>query len=206
MSNTQPNPCPDPSALLRRMLEQHGRSVCGYLRLLGIPDRDLDDALQEVFFVVCRRVHDYEERGRSRAWLYSICRLVAKRSQRVRRRSEDLVEDPELEVDATQFEQAVDHQALALGRRLLQALKPTQREVFWLYEVEELSMAEIARVLGCPLQTAYSRLQAARTRLLALREMLPNDAPRPLAAPASPKAPRREPLTIASFKRWAPAY
>ena len=37
-----------------------------------------------------------------------------------------------------------------------------KRAVFVLYELEELAMAEVAEAIGCPLQTAYSRLHAAR--------------------------------------------
>ena len=50
-------------------------------------------------------------------------------------------------------------------RRLWAALDdidPAQRAVFVLYEIEELTMAEVAEAVGCPLQTAYSRLHAAR--------------------------------------------
>ena len=36
-----------------------------------------------------------------------------------------------------------------------------------LYEIEELPMAEVARALGCPIQTAYSRLHAARRAVAA---------------------------------------
>jgi RNA polymerase sigma-70 factor (ECF subfamily) len=54
---------------------------------------------------------------------------------------------------------------------LLQALPVEQRDVFWLYEVEELPMSEIARALNCPLQTAYSRLHKARERILAAVQM-----------------------------------
>jgi RNA polymerase sigma-70 factor, ECF subfamily len=36
-----------------------------------------------------------------------------------------------------------------------------------LYELEGLTMKEVAEVVGCPLQTAYSRLHAARERLTA---------------------------------------
>ena len=35
-----------------------------------------------------------------------------------------------------------------------------------LYEIEELPMGEIARALGCPLQTAYSRLRVARSTVI----------------------------------------
>ena len=48
------------------------------------------------------------------------------------------------------------------GRRALDTLDDDKRATFVLYEIEELSMAEVAEALGCPLQTAYSRLHAAR--------------------------------------------
>jgi RNA polymerase sigma-70 factor (ECF subfamily) len=154
---------------LRRMFEEHGAFVCRSLRMLGVPEGDLDDALQEVFLVVFQRMHDYEERGRVRAWLYSICtRVVWTRRRVVRRRREELgVEIPEAATAPTQHDRVVDQEALALGHKLLQGLPVEQRDVFWLYEVEELPMSEIARSLNCPLQTAYSRLHKARERILA---------------------------------------
>jgi RNA polymerase sigma-70 factor (ECF subfamily) len=48
---------------------------------------------------------------------------------------------------------------------VLDRLDEAQRAVFVLYEIEELSMAEIAEAVGCPLQTAYSRLHAARAQV-----------------------------------------
>jgi len=52
------------------------------------------------------------------------------------------------------------------ARRQLDAalarLDDDKREVLVLYELEELSMPEVARVLGVPVQTAYTRLHAAR--------------------------------------------
>jgi RNA polymerase sigma-70 factor (ECF subfamily) len=46
--------------------------------------------------------------------------------------------------------------------RVLDGLDSAKREVFVLYELEELAMPEVAGLVGCPLQTAYSRLHAAR--------------------------------------------
>jgi RNA polymerase sigma-70 factor (ECF subfamily) len=68
---------------------------------------------------------------------------------------------------ATQHAQLEEREALALGYRLLERLPPLQRQVFVLYEVEDMSMAEVAQALDCPLQTAYSRLHKARERVLA---------------------------------------
>jgi len=154
---------------LRTVFEEHGAFVCRSLRLLGIREADLDDVLQEVFVVVYQRLHDYEERGRARAWLYSICTRVARAQRRkfVRRREEMAAEFPESPVAPTQLEHIADREALARGQELLSRLPREQRDVFWLYEVEDQPMAEIARALGCPLQTAYSRLHKARERILA---------------------------------------
>ena len=45
---------------------------------------------------------------------------------------------------------------------ILDELDESKRAVFVLYELEELPMAEVAAAVGCPLQTAYSRLHSAR--------------------------------------------
>ena len=153
---------------MHSLFDEHGASVSHFLMRLGVPRWDVDDAVQEVFLVVCRWMPRYEERGKVRSWLYSICARVAwKRRRQLRSRHEDLVAHSERGAAPTQLDDLVDQEALALGSQLLRELPPVQREVFWLYEVEELSMPEIARMVGCPLQTAYSRLHAARRRILA---------------------------------------
>lgn len=156
------------SQRVRDLFREHGAFVCRSLRRQGVSEADLDDLLQEVFLVVHQRLSDYEERGRARAWLYSICVRVAKaQHRRVGRRREAAGADvPDESFDATQLETMEDRQALELGHALLARLAPAQREVFVLYEVEDMSMAEIAEILDCPLQTAYSRLHRARQRIL----------------------------------------
>ena len=158
---------------LRDVYEEHGAFVCRSLRYLGVREADLDDLLQEVFLVVYQRLNDYEEKGRARAWLYSICTRVAHAQRRKlgRRRETNSVLSPAEESAApTQHEHVEDREALALGQSLLDQLPEQQREVFLLYEVEDMTMAEIAQALACPLQTAYSRLHKARARMLAAVE------------------------------------
>ena len=151
-----------------RIFEEQGEYVVGSLRALDIPAEELEDATQEVFLVVCQRTRDYEERGKLRAWLNSICKRVAWNRCRSRRRSrEELVDSCDFEVRATQHEQLIITEALELGSRLLDGLPTEQRDVFWLYEVENKPMADIARAANCPLQTAYSRLHRARERIQA---------------------------------------
>jgi RNA polymerase sigma-70 factor (ECF subfamily) len=133
---------------------------------LGVPESDLDDLLHEVFLVVHKRLDDYQEEGRARSWLYSICVRVAHGQ---RRKSQRLSAEPaprEQSVPPSQLEHVQDRESLALGLRLLEALPPEQREVFVLYEVEDMPMSEIAQAVGSPLQTVYSRLYKARERIL----------------------------------------
>lgn len=140
--------------------------VLSSLRLLGIPSVDLDDALQDVFIVVFQRLPEYADRGRTRSWLYAICiRVAGARRRRGARHPVARVDEIELPVPAAQLELVLQDETVALGKRLLQRLKPEERDVFWLYEVEDRSMPEIARALRCPVQTAYSRLYRARERI-----------------------------------------
>lgn len=154
---------------LRKVFEQHAPFVCRNLRRLGVAEADLDDMLQEVFLVVHQRLPAYEEQGRLRSWLYSICTRVALAQRRkVLRRREHLTDQvPEELIVPSQEQRVRDAQALSFGQHLLELLPKEQREVFVLYEVEEMSMSEVAAALGCPLQTAYSRLHRARSRVLA---------------------------------------
>jgi RNA polymerase sigma-70 factor, ECF subfamily len=160
---------------LRQAYEQHGAFVCRSLRYLGSAEADLDDLVQEVFLVVCKRLDDYEEKGRARAWLYSICTRIVHAHLRKAKRWRASTPLSEQELPA-QLEEPVDRAALALGWKLLHQLPQEQREVFVLYEVEDMPMSEVAQALDCPLQTAYSRLYKARERILAEVRRLPAES------------------------------
>ena len=78
------------------------------------------------------------------------------------------VEEPPAEAIGPAQLRAVEHrQTRDLLARLLDELDDDKRAVFVLYEVEGLLMKQVAEVVGCPLQTAYSRLHAARELLAA---------------------------------------
>lgn len=160
---------PERPLRLRQLFDEHAAFVWRSLRRLGIAEADLDDVQQEVFLVVYRRLSEYQERDRARAWLYSICTRVARTQRRTvfRRREQLSNEVPEGRVAPTQLVRVEEREALALGHRLLAALPEEQREVFVLYEIEHIPMQQIADALGCPLYTAYSRLRAGRLKIVA---------------------------------------
>ena len=137
---------------------------------LGVQSRDLPDVCQEMFLVVHRKLPEFDPgRGSLRAWVYGICVRVASdyRRRHPNRREAPLDQQPSLAVQPGQDAALQDRRAWSKLARVLGELDAPKREVFVLYELEALPMAEVAAVLACPLQTAYARLHAARRAVLA---------------------------------------
>ncbi|MCL2449861.1 MAG: RNA polymerase sigma factor [Polyangiaceae bacterium] len=137
------------------------------LRRLGVRDADVDDVLQEVFVTVHRKLATFEGRSAVRTWVYGICVRVAAdyRKQARRRRDVTVPHPPEATTEPGQEHAASVREAMVVLDRLLDRIDDDKRAVFVLYEIEELTMAEVAAAVGCPVQTAYSRLHAARREL-----------------------------------------
>lgn len=150
----------DPATLFR----DHAPYVWRALRRLGVHEGDVEDVCQEVFLVVLRRQGDFEGRSSVRTWIYGIAVRVAsdyRRSARVRR---EIVTDevPEGRESAPQVDALALRESAKALDGLLDQLDEGKRAVFVLYEIEQLTIAQVAEAVGCPLQTAYSRLLAAR--------------------------------------------
>jgi RNA polymerase sigma-70 factor (ECF subfamily) len=159
---------------LEAVYAQHVAVVWRFLRSLGVRDGDVEDVCQEVFVVVHRNLAGFHGRHPLSTWLYAICLRTASTYRRKARFRRELVTDvpPELTVEATQAEAVARRQAQALLGRVLDELDDDKRAVFVLYEIEEQPMSEVAAALGCPLQTAYSRLHAARAHVEAATRRL----------------------------------
>jgi RNA polymerase sigma-70 factor, ECF subfamily len=156
----------------RQIFDEHAVAVGRTLRYLGIAEADVADAAQQVFLVVNRRYGEFEGRSSLSTWIREICVRVALSHRRhQRRRREDIVEDPpHRSMDPDQDADVERNQLRELLTNLLRTLDDNQRALIVLYDIEMLSMPEVARVLGCPLQTAYSRRATALDRLR--RELL----------------------------------
>ncbi len=141
----------------------HASFVWRVLRRLGVREADLDDALQEVFLVVHRKLARYEERGSVRAWLFTIARQVASHSRRVEiRRQRRLSAPPSVTVPVDPHETAVRRQAMLLVEAFLTQLDEPRALVFFLVEVEGMTVPEIAASTGENVNTLYARLRLAR--------------------------------------------
>src|SRR4051794_8618207 len=157
----------EPLPSVRQIFDEHARYIWRTLRHLGIPDAEAPDLCQEVFVIVHRRLSSFEGRSSLRTWLYGICIRVA---SEYRRRPHVRKETPLLE-PASESEQQASSPDSALEQRnavqhLLAILDDDKRQVVVLYEIEGFSMKEVAEIIECPLQTAYSRLHAARALML----------------------------------------
>jgi len=153
---------------LKQVFDEHAPYVWRTLRYCGVATSDLQDVCQEVFLVVHRRLSEFEGRSSMRTWLYQVCLRVAAgyRRRAHLRREQIMAEPPEPIASGATPEVLERHAAREILGQILDGLDPLKREVFVLYEIEERPMSEIAEVVGCPLRTAYSRLEAARKEVL----------------------------------------
>ena len=151
---------------LRQLFDDNARYIWRCLRHLGVAEADVEDVCQEVFITAHRKLSEFEGRSSLRTWLYAIC---LRHASDYRRRAHVRLERPTAELPAAEDEH--EPHAAAESRRVLQVLlsrlDPDKREVVVLYELEGFTMKEVAEILECPLQTAYSRLHAGRERMVA---------------------------------------
>ena len=139
---------------------QHAAFVWRILRTFGVGEAQIEDAVQDVFVVVHRRLPEWQGRAQITTWLFAIARRVASTHRRKGRPTEELVDEHEGGADT--FAAMSRAQAAATVVAILQQLDEDKRTVFALVELEQLSVPEVARMLDINLNTAYSRLRLAR--------------------------------------------
>jgi RNA polymerase sigma-70 factor (ECF subfamily) len=142
----------------------HVAFVWRVLRTLGVTEAQLEDAVQDVFVVVHRRLPEWEGRAAMTTWLFAIARRVASSHRRrtAGARTEELRPEDEPAGAADTFAAMSRAQASATVMTILLTLDEDKRTVFALVELEQLSVPEVARMLDINLNTAYSRLRLAR--------------------------------------------
>jgi RNA polymerase sigma-70 factor (ECF subfamily) len=158
--------------------DAHVRFVWRTLRRLGVPGDACDDAVQDVFMVVHRRLPAFRPDAPIKHWLYRITSHIARDHRRSGRRKNpeqhgfvpvvnDEVADPRQESPSESAERSA---AARLIRALLEEIEESRREVFILAELEQMTAPEIAQMLEVPLNTVYSRMRRARSDFQAALE------------------------------------
>ena len=135
--------------------------------LTGNPDNALD-VLQEVWIKAFRGIRKLKDPGSLRSWLYSITHGIA--VDRIRRNiSREKAEEVQLEDFQEVEEPSSAEEDAAAIHRALSEIGLKHREVLVLHFLEDLSMAEIAKVVGCSEGTVKSRMHYAKR---AMKEIL----------------------------------
>ena len=84
----------------KQVYDEHVAFVWRLLRRLGLPESALNDAVQDVFLVVFRRLPDFVQRAKLSTWLFRICMRVAKDYRRRAHVRHEVLDDSNLDVQA----------------------------------------------------------------------------------------------------------
>ncbi|MBI4704521.1 MAG: sigma-70 family RNA polymerase sigma factor [Deltaproteobacteria bacterium] len=157
-------------ARLRRIFDEQFDFVWRYLRRLGLGAADADDAAQQVFIVLARKL-DQVDPDKERAFLCgTLLRVCSEHRRALARRPEVAGEAALASADvAISADEVADRQrARELLDCVLGQMDMDVRSVFVLFELEEMSTAQIAELLGLPAGTVASRLRRARESFKAI--------------------------------------
>ena len=148
-----------------QLYEQYFDFVWRSLRRLGVREAALDDAAQDVFVVVHKKLGAFEERSGIKTWLFGITLKVAATHRRTaRRRDADELPGSVADLQSpTPHDVTARAEAVRLLHSLLDSLADERREVFVMMELEQMSAPEVAETLGVSSNTVYSRLRKARS-------------------------------------------
>jgi RNA polymerase sigma-70 factor (ECF subfamily) len=151
------------------LYERHRGAVFRFAyRLLG-SSQLAEEITHDCFLALIRRPHGYQaERASLRTYLCAAARNLA--FKQLRRRGTELIVEDVPEPEATPgapepLRRLLDEEVAEEVRRAVEGLPPLQREALILFEYEELSLAEVARIVEADVGTVKSRLHRARERL-----------------------------------------
>jgi RNA polymerase sigma-70 factor (ECF subfamily) len=133
---------------------------------------ELEDLVQDVFVQVYRSLGGFRGHSKISTWIYRIAVnvvLMHRRSLRARPMfySADDIDAP-ISPDPIPDEEATRHANVDALYRLLSQVTEKKRTVYILHEIEGLSAAEIAEIVGAPVLTVRTRLFYARREVTAL--------------------------------------
>jgi len=168
------------------LIDRHAMLVRSSLYKTGVSEADANDILQQTYIKSWTRIKTFKFKSNFSTWLYRICRnsLYDFSRQKTRRKSKEIpwedfcLENGKKPLDFLQGsgtlfsndespsemllgKENLDHYG-AIIKKVKKLLKPNHRRVIELIVEEELTYAEAAKVMDCPLGTIMSRLFLAK--------------------------------------------
>lgn len=160
---------------LSQLFEEYGAKVYGLARRCGLPPKEAEDGVQEVFLKVQRRISTFRGEAALSTWLYQVALNTLRDYRRKVTRMEratpmsllsDRPADPTFEgAGDSPSTEASREERRQMVRDAIDRLSPKFREVLILRELEGLSYRDVARVLKVKQGTVESRIYRARERL-----------------------------------------
>jgi RNA polymerase sigma-70 factor (ECF subfamily) len=163
----------------RQLYATHFSLVWRGLKRLGVDESSIEDAVQDVFIIVHRRLSQFEQRSSLKTWIYGIAVRVAsdyrrteqRRSRRVKKLAEYSASEPS---SVEPSDEAERHEANRMLHAALAKLDEEERAVLVLIELEQLTVRETAAALDLGVRTCQRRVKKARSTFEeAVRKLLP---------------------------------
>lgn len=167
----------------RQALVAHIPGLRRYARALTADAWAADDLVQDTLERACSKWRLWLVGSDLRAWLFTLMHNI--HANGVRHAVRSTRNGPMVDLDSIADSQAAPPSAPDAGidlQRCLMRLPEDQRAVLLLVALEDLSYAEVARILKVPAGTVMSRLSRARSRLRELMEGSLQQRPSPGSA------------------------
>ena len=150
-----------------RCFERNYADVARYCARRARSPEDAEDAATEVFATAWRRLGALPDAPHDRLWLFGVARRVLANAERSGRRRSQLASRLRSEPSPAPAPPPSDDAEAPRLARALAGLSPSDRELLLLTGWEELTPAQIARVLDRPAPLISRRLHRARRRFAA---------------------------------------
>lgn len=165
----------DQKAILHELMTAYGKDVWNYAYSMTRKQDQADDITQEVFIKVYRNLYTFRCESSVKTWLLAITRnmtLDYRRSAFYRKVTlvDFLTSFGEQAATSQPEKEVVERMTINDMWDMVLKLPAKYREVLILYAHHQLSMKEIAEVLGVSEGTVKSRLFHARNKISRMRE------------------------------------
>lgn len=151
--------------------------VCAFMRSVCNDGDAIDEAYNEVMYVVWNKAETFQGNSKVSSWIFGIAYRVSRDLSRKQQRFGHLVERFEdymidHPVDSNENE---DHSVRQLVQHAMLSLSSKQKMVLELHHFMGFSVKEIAEITNAPVNTVKTRLHHARHLLRETVESLENE-------------------------------
>ncbi|CAN5401678.1 RNA polymerase sigma factor SigW [soil metagenome] len=155
------------SGVFEEIYAKYYDKVFALARGILLDSDEAADAVQEIFTLVYRKLHRFDNRSKFSTWLFRVAvnrSIQEARKNRHKSRNVELTETSAI----TDFLEPETYDPLINAS--MAKLAPADRAILVLFYWEELTLNEIADSIGCGVNAAKTRLYRARERFRVLYE------------------------------------